>query len=112
MSFPKNEWLIHPTFVQEPVHLWCTKATKGEAARQPVSEQSISAHLCFDRACMKVWHSLNRNPANRWSESCPLWSSFPVAYVTIIFLRKLLKINGLWVRLSDIFSICHREYCD
>jgi hypothetical protein len=29
---------------------------------------------------MKIWCSLNRNPANRWCESWALWSSFPVAY--------------------------------
>jgi hypothetical protein len=34
---------------------------------------------------MKIWCSLNRNPANKWSESCALWSSFPVAYVSKIF---------------------------
>jgi hypothetical protein len=40
---------------------------------------------------MKIWCSLNRNPANRWCESCALWSSFPVAYVSKIFLGKLLE---------------------
>jgi hypothetical protein len=39
---------------------------------------------------MKIWCSLTRNPANKWSESCPLWSSFPVAHVSKIFLGKLL----------------------
>ena len=29
---------------------------------------------------MKIWCSLNGNPANRCRESCALWSSFPVAY--------------------------------
>ena len=38
---------------------------------------------------MKIWSSLNRNPANRCRESCALWSSFPVAYVFKIFLGKL-----------------------
>jgi hypothetical protein len=41
---------------------------------------------------MKIWCSLGRNPANKWSESCALWSSFPVAYVSKIFLGKLLKL--------------------
>ena len=39
---------------------------------------------------MKIWRSLNRNPAKRWCESWALWSSFPVAYVEEIFLGKLL----------------------
>ena len=39
---------------------------------------------------MKIWCSLNRNPANKCRESCALWSSFPVAYVSKIFLGKLL----------------------
>jgi hypothetical protein len=39
---------------------------------------------------MKIWCSLNRNPANRCCESCALWSSFPVADVSKIFLGKLL----------------------
>ena len=30
---------------------------------------------------------------NRWSESCALWSSFPAADVTEIFLGKLLEID-------------------
>ena len=40
---------------------------------------------------MKIWCSLNRNPANKCRESWALWSSFPVAYVSKIFLGKLLK---------------------
>jgi hypothetical protein len=40
---------------------------------------------------MKIWRSLSRNPANRRRESWALWSSFPVAYVSKIFLGKLLK---------------------
>jgi hypothetical protein len=39
---------------------------------------------------MKIWCTLNRNPANKWSESCALWSSFPVADVSKLFLEKLL----------------------
>jgi len=39
---------------------------------------------------MKIWCRLNGNSANRWRESCALWSSFPVAYVSKIFLGKLL----------------------
>ena len=39
---------------------------------------------------MKIWRTLNRNPTNRCRESCALWSSFPVAYVSTIFLGKLL----------------------
>jgi hypothetical protein len=46
---------------------------------------------------MKIWCSLTRNPANKWSESCPLWSSFPVAYVSKIFLGKLLLDKNLTV---------------
>jgi hypothetical protein len=45
---------------------------------------------------MKIWCSLSRNPANKWSESCALWSSFPVARVSKIFLGKLLgEVLGL-----------------
>jgi hypothetical protein len=44
---------------------------------------------------MKIWRSLSRNSVNRWSESCALWSSFPVAYVSEIFLGKLLSQQGL-----------------
>ena len=39
---------------------------------------------------MKIWRSLGRNPANKCCESCALWSSFPVAGVSRIFLGKLL----------------------
>ena len=39
---------------------------------------------------MKIWCSLNRNPANKRRESCALWSSFPVACVSKVFLGKLL----------------------
>ena len=38
---------------------------------------------------MKIWCTLNRNPANEWRESWALWSSFPVADVSKIFLGKL-----------------------
>ena len=34
--------------------------------------------------------ALDPDPANKWSESCALWSSFPVAWVAKIFLGKLL----------------------
>ena len=34
---------------------------------------------------MKIWRTLSRNPANKWCESCALWSGFPVAYVSKIF---------------------------
>jgi hypothetical protein len=39
---------------------------------------------------MRIWCILNRNPADRWCESCALWSSFPVADVSNVFLGKLL----------------------
>jgi hypothetical protein len=52
--------------------------------------QTIIHSLSLERGCMKIWCTLNRNPANRWCESCALWSSFPVAYVSKIFLGKLL----------------------
>ena len=39
---------------------------------------------------MKIWCTLSRNSANKWSESCALWSSFPFADVFKIFLGKLL----------------------
>jgi hypothetical protein len=39
---------------------------------------------------MKIWCSLNSNPANKWCESWALWSSSPVAYFYKIFLGKLL----------------------
>jgi hypothetical protein len=38
---------------------------------------------------MKIWSTLNGNPANKCRESCALWSSFPVANVSEIFLGKL-----------------------
>ena len=41
---------------------------------------------------MKIWCSLNRNPANRCCESWALWSSFPVAGVSKILLGKFLKL--------------------
>jgi hypothetical protein len=44
---------------------------------------------------MKIWCFLNSNPANRWRESCALWSSFPVAYFTKIFLGKLQESMGV-----------------
>jgi hypothetical protein len=41
---------------------------------------------------MKIWCILNKNPANKCRESCALWSSFPLAYVSKIFMGKLLGI--------------------
>jgi hypothetical protein len=51
---------------------------------------------------MKMWRSLYREPANRCRESCLLWSSFPVADVSKIFLEKLqfffpLTLPQVWV---------------
>ena len=51
---------------------------------------------------MKMWRSLYRKPANRCRESCLLWSSFPVADVSKIFLEKLqfffpLTLPQVWV---------------
>jgi hypothetical protein len=53
-------------------------------------EQPLFTDLSLERVCMKMWCSLNRNPANGWRESCALWSSLPVACDTKIFLGKLL----------------------
>jgi len=44
---------------------------------------------------MKIWCTLKRNPAHRCCESCALWSSFPVAYVSKMFMGKLLEIFPL-----------------
>ena len=44
---------------------------------------------------MKIWCSPNRNPANRWCESWALWSSFPVADISKLFLGKLLSRNAI-----------------
>ncbi len=44
---------------------------------------------------MKIWCTLNRNPANRCRESWALWSSFPVAYVSKIFFGNLLYLPPL-----------------
>jgi hypothetical protein len=63
---------------------------KGEATKQRASEQTIFPNLSSKRAWMKMWCFLNRDSANKWRESCALWRSFPVAYVTRIFLGKLL----------------------
>ena len=63
---------------------------KGEAAKQRASEQPVFTNLSLDRTCMKIWCSLNRNPADRCRESCALWSSFPLADVSKIFLGILL----------------------
>ena len=63
---------------------------KGEAAKQRTSEQPLFTDLSLERVCMKMWCSLNRNPANGWRESCALWSSLPVAWVREILLGKLL----------------------
>jgi hypothetical protein len=67
------------------------KRPKGEAAKQRASEQPLFTDLSFERACMKMWCSLNRNPTNRWRESCALWSSLPVAETTIILLGEHLQ---------------------
>ena len=67
---------------------------KGEAAKQRTSEQPIFTHLPLARACMEIWCYLKEYSANQWRESCALWSSFPVAQVTIIFLGKLLIRSG------------------
>ena len=54
---------------------------KGEAAKQRASEQPVLTNLSLEMVCMKIWCSLNRDSANRWRESCALWSSLPVVYV-------------------------------
>jgi hypothetical protein len=54
---------------------------------------------------MKIWCFLNRNSANKWRESCALWSSFPVAYVTRIFLGKLLGCYQLTGQ-NPLVSMC------
>jgi hypothetical protein len=86
---PKTEKALIQSFpCHLPVRTRPQQRPKEEAAKQRASEQPIFTHLTFARACMKIWCSQNRNPANRWSESCPLWSGFPVAPVTKIFLEK------------------------
>ena len=71
-----------------------SKRPKGKAAKQRASEQPVFTHLSFVRACMKMWRYLYRNTANKWCESCALWSSLPVASITRIFLGKVPEINS------------------
>jgi hypothetical protein len=53
---------------------------KGEAAKQRASEQPVFTNLRFERACMKMWCSLNRNSANRCREyaRCGVASQWPM----------------------------------
>ena len=63
---------------------------KGEAPKQRASEQPVFTHLSFDRACMKMWCSLNRDSVNRCREydRCGVASPWPMSRK--IFLGKLL----------------------
>jgi len=67
---------------------------------------------------MKMWCTLNRNPADRCPESCALLSSFPVAHVSKIFLWTLLALifpllPGYFSAINysfeeDRYGSCHR----
>ncbi len=50
---------------------------KGEAAKQRASEQPVFTNLSLEKACMKMWCSLNRISANKWREYDRCGVAFP-----------------------------------